>query len=137
MPEHLPSDAATPAAQLDAHIAALDDWRGAALARVRQLIHRADPEVEEAWRWVKPTSPGVPVWEHAGGICTGEVYRDKVKLTFHHGADLADPTGLFNSSLEGRVRRALDIREADHVDEGAFVALIQEAVARNIAARRT
>ena len=96
--------------RLDNKIRELDDWRGTALARMRDLIHEADPEVTEEWKWVKPSNPGTPVWAHNGGICTGETYKSVVKLTFHRGASLDDPAGLFNSSLEGRVRRAIDIK---------------------------
>lgn len=113
------------------HIASIGDWRGEALARIRALILDADPDVVEEWKWEKPSSGGVPVWSHDGMICTGEHYKDKVKLTFHKGASLRDPTGLFNSSLEGKVRRALDIFEGDEVDEAAFQDLIREAVALN------
>lgn len=121
-------------AEIDARIAALDDWRGATLAEVRRIIREADPEVVEEIKWRKPSSPGgVPVWSRAGGLCTGETYRDKVKLTFHHGAALEDPSGLFNSSLGGKVRRAIDLREGDTVDEAALTALVREAVAHNLA----
>src|SRR5690242_21028180 len=116
---------------IDGRIAELDDWRGATLARVRAMIKAADPEVVEEWKWQKSTSPGVPVWEHDGGICTGETYKAVVKLTFFKGAQLDDPTKLFNSSLEGNVRRAIDIREGDKLDERAFKALIRQAVALN------
>jgi hypothetical protein len=109
-------------------IVELDDWRGETLARMRTLIRDADPEVVETWKW-----RGVPVWEHDGIICTGETYKQVVKLTFARGASLEDPTGLFNSSLEGNVRRAIDIREGEEVDENAFKALIREAVALNSA----
>ena len=123
-----------PSALIDAKIAALSDWRGETLARLRALIHEADPEVEESVKWRKANNPlGVPVWEHAGIICTGELYRDKVKLTFAYGASLGDPTGLFNSSLDGNTRRAIDIVEGGAVDASAFKALIQEAVALNVA----
>lgn len=109
----------------------LEDWRGETLARLRQLIHNADPAVEEEWKWVKPTSPGVPVWSHDGGICTGEVYKQVVKLTFFRGAALNDPKKLFNSSLEGNVRRAIDFHEGEKVNEPAFKQLIREAVKAN------
>lgn len=122
------------AASIDTKIAALGDWRGATLAKLRALIHAADPDVEEAVKWQKPTNlAGVPVWEHAGILCTGETYRDKVKLTFARGAALADPAGLFNSSLDGNVRRAIDLYEDDDVDAAAFQALIRAAVAANLA----
>jgi len=123
----------SPSQQIDRRIAELDDWRGEMLARLRGLIKQADPEVAEEWKWVKATSPGTPVWSHGGGICTGEVYKDKVKLTFFKGASLEDPSGLFNSSLEGNTRRAIDFSEGDKVDEKAFKALISEAVALNTA----
>ncbi len=118
--------------QLDNAIAQLGDWRGTTLAWVREVIMEADPEVIEEWKWVKPSSPGVPVWSHAGGICTGETYKSVVKLTFHKGASLEDPSGLFNSSLEGKVRRAIDIREGETVDGAAFADLIRAAVALNL-----
>jgi len=122
---------------IDARIAALGDWRGATLARVRALIKQADPEVVEEVKWRKPSNAmlGVPVWEHAGIICTGETYKTYVKLTFAQGAALLDPAGLFNSSLDGNIRRALDIREGDKIDEKAFKALIRAAVALNTAKR--
>lgn len=116
----------TPSELITNRIAELADWRGEALARVRQLIHEADPEVEEAWKWM-----GTPVWCHAGILCTGEHYKKVVKLTFHKGAALPDPTGLFNASLDGNARRAIDIPEGDAIDETAFKALIQAAVALN------
>ena len=120
--------------EIDAKIASLGDWRGATLARVRRLIREADPDVVETVKWRKPSNPaGVPVWEHAGMICTGELYQDKVKLTFARGAGLEDPSGLFNSSLGGGTRRAIDLREAEEIDGGAFKALIREAVALNLA----
>ena len=119
---------------IDSKIAALGDWRGEVLARVRALIREADPEVVEAVKWRKPTNPaGVPVWEHAGLICTGETYRDKVKLTFARGAALEDPSGLFNSSLDGNSRRAIDMREGGTLDAEALKALIRAAVAENVA----
>ena len=120
---------------VDARIASLRDWRGEMLGRVRQLIKDADPEVQETIKWRKPSSPdGVPVWEHSGMICTGETYRDKIKLTFARGAALSDPKMLFNSSLEGGTRRAIDIREGEAINENAFKALIRQAVAANLAA---
>ena len=120
------------AALIDARIAALGDWRGEMLARVRKLIRQADPEVVEEVKWRKPSNPlGVPVWEHGGIICTGETYKAVVKLTFAKGAALEDPSGLFNSSLEGNVRRAIDIHEGDKIDEKALKALIRAAVALN------
>lgn len=124
----------SPSALIDAKLAALGDWRGEALARMRGLIHDADPDVEETVKWVKPTNPsGVPVWEHAGIVCTGETYKDYVKLTFANGAALEDPGKLFNASLTGGTRRAIDIRKGDEVDAAAFKALVQEAVALNVA----
>jgi hypothetical protein len=123
----------TPSALIDAKLAGLGDWRGETLARLRALIHEADPEVEESVKWRKAANPlGVPVWEHEGIICTGELYRDKVKLTFAYGASLDDPAGLFNSSLDGNTRRAIDIMEGGTVDAEAFKALIREAVAWNV-----
>ncbi len=117
--------------QIDERIAELDDWRGEALGRMRKLIKEADPDVVEEWKWAKATSPGTPVWSHDGGICTGEAYKSVVKLTFFKGASLKDPKKLFNSSLEGKVRRAIDIREGEEVDAGAFKELIRAAVALN------
>lgn len=120
----------SPAALIDARIAALGDWRGDLLARLRGLIHRAEPAVTETWKW-----RGVPVWERNGILCTGESYRTTVKLTFARGAALDDPAGLFNASLDGKVRRAIDFRQGDPVDEAAFMALIRAAVALNAARR--
>ena len=118
---------------IDAKIAGLGDWRGDTLAKLRTLIHAADPDVEETVKWQKPSNPsGVPVWEHAGILCTGETYKDKVKLTFAKGAALADPKGLFNSSLDGNTRRAIDLFEGDDVDEAAFKALVRAAVEANL-----
>jgi hypothetical protein len=118
--------------QIDRKIQGLGDWRGAILAKVRRLIHEADPGVVEEVKWRKPSNPaGVPVWEHDGMICTGELYKDKVKLTFARGAALEDPSGLFNSSLGGGTRRAIDFHEGDAVDEAAFKALIRAAVDLN------
>ncbi len=127
------AEARTPAQLIDARIAELDDWRGEALERMRTLIKQADPDVVEEWKWVKPSSGGTAVWSHGGGICTGEVYKSIVKLTFFKGASLDDPSGLFNASLEGRVRRAIDIHEGETVDAGAFTALVRAAVALNTA----
>ena len=110
------------------------DWRGDTLAHLRQLILSADPDIEEEWKWVKPTSPGVPVWSHDGGVCTGEVYKEVVKLTFFRGASIKDPKKLFNSSLEGNVRRAIDVREGEKINAAAFKKLIRDAVAANAAA---
>jgi hypothetical protein len=119
--------------QIDRRIHELGDWRGETLGRVRSLIKEADPEVVETFKWAKASSPGTPVWEHDGIICTGESYKDKVKLTFAKGASLADPSGLFNSSLEGNVRRAIDIHEGDELDATAFTALVRAAVDLNTA----
>jgi hypothetical protein len=112
-------------------IAELGDWRGETLSRMRRLIKQADPDVVEEWKWVKPTKPGTPVWSHGGIICTGESYKNVVKLTFAKGASLKDPARLFNSSLDGNVRRAIDIHEGEEVDESAFTALVRHAVALN------
>jgi len=127
----------SPSHLIDARIAALGDWRGAALARVRKLIKAADPDVVEEVKWRKPSNNmlGVPVWEHDGIICTGETYKAVVKMTFARGASLDDPTDLFNSSLEGNTRRAIDFHQGDKIDEKALKALIREAVALNTAAR--
>jgi hypothetical protein len=114
----------------------LGDWRGETLARMRQLIHDADPEIQEEWKWAKASSPGTPVWSHDGNVCTGETYKQVVKLTFFRGASLPDPAGLFNSSLEGKTRRAIDIREGEELDEAAFKELVRSAVAANAAARK-
>jgi len=116
-------------ASIDQKIKELGDWRGKTLAKVRTIIHEADPEIVEEWKWAKATSPGVPVWSHGGIVCTGETYKDKVKLTFAKGAALKDPAGLFNSSLEGNVRRAIDIHEGDKINEAALKDLIRAAVA--------
>jgi hypothetical protein len=124
----------SPSHLIDTRIASLADWLGETLARVRALIRQADPGVVEQVKWRKPSNPhGVPVWEHAGIICTGETYKSYVKLTFAKGAALEDPAGLFNASLEGNARRAIDIREGDRIDERAFKALIRAAVALNTA----
>ena len=121
---------ASPSRLIDARIEELGDWRGETLARVRALIHQACPDVVEEWKW-----RGVPVWEHAGMICTGETYKNAVKLTFAKGASLDDPSNLFNSSLEGNMRRAIDLHKGDAIDEKAFRALIRAAVALNISVR--
>jgi hypothetical protein len=122
---------------IDARLAELGGWRGDTLARMRRLIRAADPEVTETVKWRKPTNPnGVPVWEHAGILCTGEVYKDYVKLTFARGAALDDPAGLFNAGFGGNTRRAIDLREGEAVDEAAFKALVREAVAANLSAKR-
>jgi hypothetical protein len=117
---------------IDEKIKELADWRGKTLAKVRGLIHEADPEILEEWKWVKPTSPGTPVWSHSGIVCTGETYKNVVKMTFAKGAALKDPSSLFNSSLDGNVRRAIDIHESDKVDEPALKDLIRAAVALNL-----
>jgi len=122
---------ASPSELISKRITELADWRGKTLSRVRTLIKEADPEVVEEWKWAKATSPGTPVWSHDGIICTGESYKNAVKLTFAKGASLKDPNGLFNSSLDGNVRRAIDIHEGEDVDESAFKALIRQAVALN------
>ena len=122
-------------ASIDAKIMELGDWRGKMLARVRKIIHEADPEIVEEWKWAKPKSPGTPVWSHDGIVCTGETYKSVVKLTFAKGASLKDPAHLFNSSLDGNVRRAIDIHEGEEVDESAFKALVRQAVALNSAGK--
>jgi hypothetical protein len=127
------SDSETNASELiDEKIRELDDWRGKTLSKVRGIIKQADPEIVEEWKWVKATNPGTPVWSHNGGICTGESYKNVVKLTFFKGASLSDPAGLFNSSLEGKVRRAIDIKEDDKIDERALKSLVREAVDLNL-----
>ena len=120
--------------QIDARIKELGDWRGETLSKVRGIIKEADPDIVEEWKWAKATSPGTPVWEHDGIICTGESYGDKVKLTFFKGASLDDPAGLFNASLDGNARRAIDIREGEEVDADAFKELVRAAVALNTSA---
>ena len=126
-----------PSALIDARLAGLGDWRGEALTRMRGLIREADPEVVETVKWRKPTNPsGVPVWEHAGILCTGEVYKGYVKLTFARGAALDDPAGLFNAGFGGGTRRAIDIREGETVDAEAFRALVREAVMLNVESKR-
>lgn len=126
-------EAESPSKEIDAKIAALADWRGKTLARMRDLIRQADARVVEAVKWRKPSNPsGVPVWEHAGIICTGDAFKTHVKLTFAKGALLPDPSGLFNASLEGKTMRAIDIRQGDKIDEEAFTALVRAAVAQNI-----
>jgi hypothetical protein len=119
-------------ASIDAKIKELGDWRGKTLAKLREIILAADPEIAEEWKWAKATSPGVPVWSHSGIVCTGETYKNVVKMTFAKGAALPDPAGLFNSSLEGNVRRAIDIHEGDKVNEAALKKLIRAAVALNL-----
>jgi hypothetical protein len=125
-----------PARLIDARIKEMGDWRGETLSRIRGLIKKADPDVVEEWKWKKVTNPGVPVWSHDGIICTGETYKSVVKLTFAKGAQLKDPKRLFNSSLEGNVRRAIDVREGEKIDETAFAALIREAVKLNKSAAK-
>ena len=117
---------------IDQKVEELGDWRGKMLAKVRTIIHQADPEILEEWKWAKPKSPGTPVWSHGGIVCTGETYKSVVKMTFAKGAALPDPSGLFNSSLDGNVRRAIDIHEGDKVDETALKDLVRAAVARNL-----
>jgi hypothetical protein len=126
----------SPSELIDARIDELDDWRGATLSRLRDLIRQADPEVVEEWKWRKATNPGVPVWSHDGMICTGETYKNVVKLTFARGASISDPARLFNSSLEGNTRRAIDVHDGDQIDEEAFKNLIRAAVALNAASAR-
>ena len=127
----LPVESAS--AKIDAKVKELGDWRGETLAHVRQLIHKADAAIEEEWKWAKPKSPGTPVWSHDGIVCTGETYKQVVKLTFARGAALDDPKKLFNSSLEGNVRRAIDIHEGEKINEAAFKQLIRAAVEANSA----
>jgi hypothetical protein len=126
----------SPAQQIDARISELGDWRGKTLARIRTLIRQADPDVVEEWKWQKASSPGTPVWSHDGIICTGETYKEVVKMTFAKGASLEDPSDLFNSSLDGNTRRAIDFREGDKIDEKALKALVRTAVSFNVAKRK-
>ena len=121
----------SPSQLIEARIKELGDWRGETLSKVRGIIKEADPDVVEEWKWVKATNPGTPVWSHAGIICTGETYKNAVKMTFAKGASLEDPSGLFNASLEGSTRRAIDLHEGDTIDERALKALIRAAVALN------
>jgi len=134
-----PGSAGTPkdsaSAIIDARIRELGDWRGKTLAKVREIIHAADPEIVEEWKWVKATSPGTAVFSRSGIVCTGETYKSAVKMTFAKGAALKDPSGLFNSSLEGNVRRAIDIHEGDKINEAALKELIRSAVALNVAVK--
>ena len=131
------SESKEPASELvSKRIKELGDWRGKTLERVRRLIKEADPEIVEEWKWVKPSSMGTPIWSHNGGICTGETYKSVVKLTFFKGASLKDPSGLFNSSLDGSVRRAIDIKENDKINEDALKNLIREAVALNLKSKK-
>lgn len=129
---HPNSEAAS--AKITQRIEELGDWRGETLAHVRQLIHDADPGIQEEWKWEKPKSPGIPIWSHDGIVCTGESYKQAVKLTFARGASIEDPKKLFNSSLEGNVRRAIDFREGEKINEAAFKQLIRAGVAANSAA---
>jgi len=133
MKESIPVESAS--AIIDARIKELADWRGKALARVRAIIHQADPEIVEEWKWAKATSPGTPVFSHGGIICTAETYKSAVKMTFARGAALKDPSGVFNSSLDGNTRRAIDIHEGDKVNEAALKDLIRAAVALNLDGR--
>ncbi|MEP7347126.1 MAG: DUF1801 domain-containing protein [Gemmatimonadaceae bacterium] len=130
-----PPNSAVASKTISKRIEDLGDWRGETLSRIRQLIHDADPEIEEEWKWEKPSASGTPVWSHDGGVCTGESYKQVVKLTFFRGASLEDPKKLFNSSLEGNTRRAIDIREGEKLNEAAFKKLIRSAVAANSAVR--
>ena len=133
-PRGRPNDEAA-SANITKRFQELGDWRGETLAHLRQLIHDADPDIQEEWKWVKPASPGTPVWSHDGIVCTGESYKQVVKLTFARGASIEDPSRLFNSSLEGNARRAIDLREGEKINEPAFKQLIRAAVAANSAAR--
>ena len=130
-----PQEPRSASEEIDARIRELGDWRGEMLSRLRALVKQADPEVVEEWKWAKATSPGTPVWSHGGIICTGETYKSVVKMTFAKGASLKDPSGLFNSSLEGNVRRAIDFHEGDRIDERALEALVRSAVALNTSRR--
>jgi hypothetical protein len=129
------ADGKAASANISKRIQELGDWRGETLARLRQLIHDADPDIEEEWKWEKPKSGGVPVWSHDGIVCTGESYKEVVKLTFFRGASVKDPKKLFNSSLDGNTRRAIDFREGEKINEAAFKQLIRAAVAVNAEAR--
>jgi hypothetical protein len=131
MKKSTPQKAGSPSELIDARIRELGDWRGEMLSRLRALVKQADPEVVEEWKWAKATSPGTPVWSHDGIICTGETYKSVVKMTFAKGASLKDPSSLFNSSLEGNTRRAIDFHEGDRIDEKALEALVRSAVALN------
>ena len=123
-------------ALIDARIREFSDWRGETLSRVRKIIHEADPEIVEEWKWQKATSPGTPVWSHGGIVCTGETYKNAVKMTFARGAELKDPSRLFNASLEGNVRRAIDIHKGEKLDPRAFKALVRNAVKFNTSSGR-
>ena len=127
-----PDSRESASAFIDEKIKELGDWRGKTLAKVRDIVHEADPEIVEEWKWAKASSPGTPVWSHGGIVCTGETYKNVVKMTFAKGAALKDPAGLFNSSLEGNVRRAIDIHESERIDEAALKELIRAAVALNL-----
>ncbi|HEY1303222.1 MAG TPA: DUF1801 domain-containing protein [Vicinamibacterales bacterium] len=127
-----PGAAESASASIDEKIKELGDWRGKTLAKVRRIVHEADPEIVEEWKWAKATNPGTPVWSHGGIVCTGETYKNIVKMTFAKGAELKDPSRLFNSSLEGNVRRAIDIHEGDTINEAALKDLIRAAVALNL-----
>jgi hypothetical protein len=133
MKRSIPAESAS--ALIDGKIKELADWRGKTFAKVREIIHEADPEILEEWKWVKPTNPGTPVWSHGGIVCTGETYKNVVKMTFPKGAELKDPSGLFNSSLDGNARRAIDIHEGDKIDEAALKDLIRAAVVLNLAGK--
>jgi hypothetical protein len=126
------ASAESASASIDARIKELGDWRGKTLAKVRAILHEADPEIVEEWKWAKASSPGTPVWSHSGIVCTGEAYKNVVKMTFAKGAALKDPAGVFNSSLDGNVRRAIDIHEGDKVDAAALKDLVRAAVALNL-----
>ncbi len=134
-PTNRPNSEAAASVKITRRIEDLEDWRGETLARVRQLIHDADPDIVEEWKWERATSPGTPVWSHDGIVCTGESYKQVVKLTFARGASLQDPEKLFNSSLEGNTRRAIDLREGEKINQAAFKQLIRAAVVANSAAR--
>ena len=127
----------SPAARIDEKIKMLGDWRGETLSKIRAIIHDADPEIVEEWKWVKATNPGTPVWSHGGIVCTGETYKNVVKMTFAKGAELKDPSRLFNASLAGNVRRAIDFHERDRVDVAALKDLIRAAVALNLRGGKT
>jgi hypothetical protein len=130
MKKPVPAESASKS--IDQKIRELGDWRGKTLAKVRELVHAADPEIVEEWKWAKATSPGVPVWSRGGIVCTGETYKSVVKMTFAKGAAMQDPSGLFNSSLDGNVRRAIDIHEGEKINEAALKDLIRAAVALNL-----
>jgi hypothetical protein len=134
--DQMTNDETSASKLIDERIRELGDWRGTTLRQVRGIIKEADPDIVEEWKWVKATNPGTPVWSHNGGICTGETYKDVVKLTFFKGAALNDPSSLFNSSLEGKVRRAIDIKEDDKISEDALKHLIREAVALNLKSKK-